>query len=63
MVDRITHVRVKVDVSAFIAAMQRALAAMSAHRARHHQVELPWRSSMHVAYDRRRRARRRRRSR
>lgn len=66
-----THVVLKLDTSRFEAAMRRAAAAASRlslafatpamrHQLRHHHLETPARSAMHTAYDRRRRARRRR---
>jgi hypothetical protein len=42
------------------ALVERFTAAWWSHQRRHHRRELPWRSAMHAAYDRRRRARRRR---
>ena len=66
MSERKIVVRVKVDVSRFIAELRRASEAvnrwglhlMLLHAYQHHCPEEPVRSAMHAAYDRRRRARR-----
>jgi hypothetical protein len=67
MASRQIRVTIKADASRFVAALQVAaraaekFAALFGRVDRHHRREFPQISRMHAAYDRRRRARRRRR--
>ncbi|GAB7004389.1 hypothetical protein JCM18899A_18620 [Nocardioides sp. AN3] len=72
MSERRVSVTLKLDTTAFTNAMRKVAAALQRlslafqtaeqrHRLRHHRREVPQISAMHAAYDRRRRARRRKR--